>query len=314
MSHQNIPHDDMDDIRRRIAGLDVETPLLNGERRPYINLDNAATTPPLRDVVETLDRFLPWYSSIHRGTGFKSALSSQVYDDAREIVGRFFGADPEDQVVIFTKNTTEAVNKAARRMGLSGKDVVIVSLMEHHSNDLPWRAQAQVVHVGVTGDGGLDLADLRQKLEENAGRVRLLAVTGASNVTGALNPIHDLAALAHSYDIPILLDAAQLAPHRKIDMRPAGDPGHIDFLVASAHKMYAPYGAGVLIGPKAHFADGAPDYSGGGTVEIVTEDDVYWAAPPERDEAGSPNVLGAVAMAAACRALSRDRHGAAGAT
>jgi selenocysteine lyase/cysteine desulfurase len=298
------PERDMDDIRRRVAGLEAEVPLLGGGQRPYVNLDNAATTPPLRDVVEALERFLPWYSSIHRGSGFKSALSSQAYDEAREIVGRFFGADPAAQAIIFTKNTTEAVNKAARRIPLSDDDVVIVSLMEHHSNDLPWRAQAQVVHVGVTGDGGLDMADVRRKLEQYAGQVKLLAITGASNVTGALNPIHELAELAHGYGVPILVDAAQLAPHRAVDMRAPDDPGHIDYLVASAHKMYAPYGAGVLIGPRATFAEGAPDYSGGGTVEIVTEDDVYWAGPPERDEAGSPNVLGAVAMAAACRALA----------
>jgi selenocysteine lyase/cysteine desulfurase len=220
-----------------------------------------------------------------------------------QIVGRFFGADPAQQAVIFTKNTTEAVNKAAR-IPLSDDDVVIVSLMEHHSNDLPWRAQAKVVHAGVTADGELDAVDLRRKLAAQAGRVKLVAITGASNVTGALNPIHELAELAHRHGALFLADVAQLAPHRAVDMLPADDPGHIDFMVASAHKMYAPYGAGVLIGPKTVFSDGAPDYSGGGTVEIVTEEDVYWTSPPERDEAGSPNVLGAVAMAAACRALT----------
>lgn len=296
--------DNIDGFRPRVVGLDAEIPLLGGGRRPYVNFDNAATTPPLRDVVEALDRFLPWYSSIHRGSGFKSALSSQVYDEAREIVGRFFGANPAEQAIIFTKNTTEAVNKAARRIPLDADDVVLVSTMEHHSNDLPWRAQAEVVHAGVTADGGLDVEDLRRKLAAHARRVKLLAITGASNVTGALNPIHELAELAHNHGVPILVDAAQLAPHRAVDMRPADDAGHIDYLVASAHKMYAPYGAGVLIGPRATFAEEAPDYSGGGTVEIVTEEEVFWADPPERDEAGSPNVLGAVAMAAACRALT----------
>ena len=110
--------------------------------------------------------------------------------------------------------------------------------------------------------------------------------------------------LAHRYGAQILVDAAQLAPHRAIDLLASDDPGHIDYLVASAHKMYAPYGSGVLIGPKDVFAQAGPDYSGGGTVEIVTEDEVFWNAPPERDEAGSPNVLGAVAMAAACRTMS----------
>ena len=143
----------MAEIRQRVVGLDVKVPLLDGSKRPYVNLDNAATTPALWDVLETLDLFMPWYSSIHRGKGFKSEISSEAYDDAREIVGRFFGADMSSQVVIFVKNTTEAVNKAARRIGLNKEDVVLLSLMEHHSNDLPWRAQATVVHLALRPDG-----------------------------------------------------------------------------------------------------------------------------------------------------------------
>ena len=294
----------VDEVRQRVVGLDVRVPVLDGSQRPYINLDNAASTPAFWDVVETLDLFLPWYASIHRGSGFKSALATQAYDDARSLVGYFFGIDRASQVLIFVKNTTEAVNKAARRMHLAPDDVVLISLMEHHSNDLPWRGRAQVVHAAVTADGGLDLEDLRQKFAQYGPRVKLLAISGASNVTGALNPIHELAELAHAHGVPILVDAAQLAPHRAINLLPHDDPGHIDFLVASAHKMYAPYGTGVLIGPRAAFEGEGPDYSGGGTVEIVTEDEVYWNSPPERDEAGSPNVLGAVAMASACRVLS----------
>jgi selenocysteine lyase/cysteine desulfurase len=294
----------MAEIRQRVVGLDVKVPLLDGSKRPYVNLDNAATTPALWDVLETLDLFMPWYSSIHRGKGFKSEISSEAYDDAREIVGRFFGADMSSQVVIFVKNTTEAVNKAARRIGLNKDDVVLLSLMEHHSNDLPWRAQATVVHLALRPDGSLDVDDVRTKFEQYGQRVKLLAVSGASNVTGYINPLHELAELAHSYGALILADAAQLAPHRGIHIRPASDPGHLDFFVASAHKMYAPFGTGVLIGPRKIFSEGAPDYSGGGTVEIVTEDAVYWAGPPDREEAGSPNVVGAVAMAAACKALT----------
>jgi selenocysteine lyase/cysteine desulfurase len=294
----------LDEIRQRVMGLDVKVPVFSGSRRPYINFDNAATTPAFWDVIETLDLFLPWYSSVHRGAGFKSQISTQAYDDAREIVGRFFGADLASQVVIFGKNTTEVINKAARRTPLGPDAVVLVSLMEHHSNDLPWRDQARTVHVNVLPDGRLDLDDLRRKFEEHRGRVKLLAITGASNVTGYINPIHELAELAHRHGAHILVDAAQLAPHRAIKMLPAHDPGHLDYLTVSAHKMYAPFGAGALIGPREVFAKGAPDYSGGGTVEIVTEDDVYWTAPPERDEAGTPNVPGAVAMAAACKVLS----------
>jgi cysteine desulfurase / selenocysteine lyase len=292
------------EIRQRVVGLDVKVPLLDGSRCPYINFDNAATTPALWDVIETIDLFMPWYASIHRGKGWKSEISSEAYDAARSIVGRFFHADFDEQTVIFVKNSTEAVNKASRRLCLSRDDVVLVSLMEHHSNDLPWREQAHVVHIGLLPDGSLDVDDLRRKFDAYGSQVKLLAISGASNVTGIINPVHALAELAHRRGAPIMVDAAQLAPHRAIDIRPASDPGHLDFLVASSHKMYAPYGMGVLIGPQRIFREGAPDYSGGGTVEIVTEDEVYWAGPPDRDEAGSPNVIGAVAMAAACKALS----------
>jgi len=294
----------MNDIRQRVVGLDVKVPLLDGTRRPYINFDNAATTPVLWDVIESLDLFMPWYSNIHRGQGFKSEISCEAYDNAREIVGRFFGADLASQVVIFVKNATEAVNKAARRIPLTQDDVVLVSLMEHHSNDLPWRSRARTIHIALRPDGSLDMDDARSKFVQHGSHVKLLAISAASNVSGFITPIHEFAELAHSYNVPILVDAAQLAPHRTIHMRSAGDPGHIDFLAASAHKLYAPFGTGVLIGPRKLFAEGPPDYSGGRTAEIVTEDDVFWASPPERDEAGSPNVIGAVAMAAACKALS----------
>jgi selenocysteine lyase/cysteine desulfurase len=122
-------------------------------------------------------------------------------------------------------------------------------------------------------------------------------------VTGCLNPIHRLAEKAHAVGAKILVDAAQLAPHRAIDMRPDDDPGHLDFVALSAHKMYAPYGTGALIGPRAVFAEGVPDLVGGGTVDIVTVDEVYWTSPPDRDEAGSPNVVGAVALAQAILSL-----------
>src|SRR5690606_24454379 len=133
----------------------------------------------------------------------------------------------------------------------------------------------------------------------HAGRVKLVAISGASNVTGHLNPIHRLAEKAHAAGARILVDAAQLAPHRAIDMRADDDPGHLDFVALSAHKMYAPFGTGALVGPISIFGDGTPDVVGGGTVGLVTVDDVRWAGPPDRDEAGSPNVVGAVALAQA---------------
>jgi selenocysteine lyase/cysteine desulfurase len=145
--------------------------------------------------------------------------------------------------------------------------------------------------------------DVDRLFEEYGERIALVTVSGASNVTGVVQPIHLLARKAHAVGARILVDAAQLAPHRRIDVKPDDDPEHIDFVALSAHKMYAPYGTGALVGRRETFLGAPPEYQGGGTVEIVTPDEVYWADLPDRDEAGSPNVIGAVAMAAAARTL-----------
>lgn len=290
-------------LREQIVGINAETPLLDGSMVTYVNLDNAASTPAFTSVLEAIDQFSLYYSSVHRGTGFKSRLSTLAYDQAHEIIGRFVNADMEINTVIFGKNTTEAVNKLAHRFPFKEGDVVISTQMEHHSNDLPWRAKTEVVHVRVTENGRFDEEHFDQLLEEYAGRVALVAVTGASNVSGFVQPIHRLARKAHAAGALIMADTAQLAPHRKVDMKPDGDPEHLDFVVLSAHKMYAPYGTGALIGPKEIFLQSAPEYPGGGTVDIVTMDSVEWAGMPDRDEAGSPNVVGAVAMAAAIQKL-----------
>lgn len=292
-----------DSYRDRFVGTDVEVPTLDGSLIPYINFDNAASTPALRSVRDGVMAFLDHYASVHRGTGFKSQLSTWAYEDARSAVIRFVGADPESHVCIFGKNTTEALNKLARRMRFRPGDVVLATEMEHHSDDLPYRGVAEVVHAGLTKDGRLDETDFDRKLEALRGRVRLVAVTGASNVTGYINPIHRLAAKAHAAGAMIVVDAAQLAPHRHLHMGALDDPEHLDFVALSAHKMYAPFGTGALIGHRDLFEDGDPDMRGGGTVEIVTVDDVVWADPPEREEAGSPNVVGAVALGLAIREL-----------
>ena len=293
----------MSAVRERIVGIRQRVPLLNGETRTYINFDNAASTPSLSDVLDTVNSFMNWYASVHRGTGFKSRVATQAYDDARAIVAQFVGADPRDHVVIFGKNTSEAINKLARRLPLTRDDVVLVSLLEHHSNDLPWRNAASVDHVTANALGELDEADFDRKLAQYKGRLKLVAITGASNVTGFLPPIHSLAEKAHAAGAQILVDAAQLAPHRPIAMGALDDPAHLDYVSLSAHKMYAPFGTGALVGRRDTFERGAPDYSGGGTIEIVTVDSIEWAEPPDRDEAGSPNVVGAVAMAAAIKSL-----------
>ena len=216
----------------------------------------------------------------------------------------FVGADPRDYVVIFGKNTTEAINKLSYRLPLAPDDVVLVSQLEHHSNDLPWRARAKVEHIGCDALGRLDEADLDRLLDKHAGRVRLVAVTGGSNVTGHMPDVHRLAAKAHAAGAQIMVDCAQLAPHRAIDMGALDDPEHLDYVTLSAHKMYAPFGTGALIGRRDTFERGEPEHRGGGTIEFVSLDDVdLGRTAPDRDEAGTPNVVGAVALAAAMQAL-----------
>jgi len=289
--------------RARIVGVDRLVPLLDGSRVPYVNLDNAASTPPLQDALQAINALAPYYSSVHRGSGFKSRLSTGAYEWARAVIGRFVGADPATHTVVFGKNTTEAINKLSYRLPIGADQVVISTQLEHHSNDLPWRARARVLHARALDCGRLDEDHLDELLTAHAGRIALVTVTGASNVTGYIQPIHRIARKAHAAGAPVLVDAAQLAPHRSVDVRRSDDPEHLDFLTLSAHKMYAPFGTGALIAPRELFRHAPPEYSGGGTVEAVTLDEVDWAEPPEREEAGSPNVLGAVAMAAAARAL-----------
>lgn len=291
----------MNELRKEIVGVDEKLPLLNGEKRTYINFDNAASTPSLKRVLNKINEFMRFYSSIHRGTGFKSRLSSEMYEVAREKAGEFVDYDRNNHVVIFVKNTTEAVNKLSYRLDIPEDAVIIVSSMEHHSNDLPWRRRAKVLHAPVNVENGtLDVDGLIKMIRENKDKLYLVSITGASNVSGNVNPYHDIAREVHKVGAYIAVDGAQLVPHKKLSMGKVGEPESIDFAFYSAHKMYAPYGTGVLIARNDLMdTDRAPEYRGGGTVKVVTFDNVVWDDEPHIDEAGSPNVVGTIALAEA---------------
>ncbi len=293
------------EFRKNIIGINHEVPTIHKKKLRYINFDNAASTPALLPVIEEMQDFLGWYSGVHRGTGYKSLLSSQVYDECRNIIGQYLSADMDKNAVILLKNTTEAINKLAYRLNLSAGDMVLTSRMEHHSNDLPWRKKALVKYAEVDAQGLLDISDLEKKLKHNYPRVKLLAISGASNVTGHINDIYRLAELAHAHKAQIMVDAAQLIPHKRVALKPNGHPQHIDYIAFSGHKIYAPFGTGVLIGPRATFSEGEPEYVGGGTVDMVSRDQVFWTRPPDREEAGSPNVMGAFALAKTLQFLEK---------
>src|SRR5438128_3162336 len=288
--------------REHFAGVDMPVPTLGGGTVTGINFDNAASTPPLKRVRDLVNGFSDVYSSVHRGTGYKSRLSTEAYEQARERVAQFLGVDEKHQVVIFVKGTTDALNRiAAEEARLDGRQVLVTE-MEHHADLLPWRHRSGHVMVGLSDDGHIDLDAIESALKQSHGKISLVAVCGASNVTGFVSPIREVAELAHRYGARISVDAAQLAPHHRIDVRPADDPRHLDFVSLSGHKMYAPYGAGVLVAPRDFFA-GAPEAMGGGAISIVTWDDTVWADLPDREEAGSPNVIGAVALGVAIETL-----------
>jgi selenocysteine lyase/cysteine desulfurase len=287
---------------RAPAGLDVElvgdglpVPCADGVERPYVNLDAAASTNALTAVADRVAEFLPWYSSVHRGAGYKSQLATAAYEDARAAILEFAGRAGRDDVAIICRNTTEAINHLAYRLPLRPADVVVTTVVEHHANLLPWGRVATRRFVECAPDGTFEAAAVLAALDAEPAP-RLLAVTGASNVTGWMPPLAPIIAGAHERGVPVLVDAAQLAPHRPL-------PAEADFLAFSGHKMYAPFGAGALIGPRDAFIDGDPFLAGGGAVDMVDLDEVVWTLPPDREEAGSPNVLGAVALGAAARAL-----------
>ncbi|WP_280480478.1 aminotransferase class V-fold PLP-dependent enzyme [Nocardia cyriacigeorgica] len=276
----------------RVSGDDLHVPLVQGGTCTYANFDYAASAPALAQVTDRVQRLLPYYASVHRGAGYASRISTECYEAARGSVARFLDA-ADDQVVVFTRNITDSLNLLAACVP---GDTVVLDV-EHHANFLPWQRHGRRV---VRAADTIEETVRRLVAELCSKPAALLAVTGASNVTGEVLPLARLAEIAHQCGARILVDAAQLAPHRRISLRECG----IDYLVFSGHKLYAPFGAGVLVG-KRDWLDAAPPYlAGGGAVREVRVDGTEWAPAPQRHEAGSPNVLGVAALAAACEALS----------
>ena len=281
----------------RLVGSEVRVPLVTGELVPYVNLDYAASAPALAAVADAVAELLSWYSSVHRGAGFKSQVTTAAYEGARTAVRAFVGAR-DDDVVVFTRNTTDAMNLLAS--ALPADAAVVAFDVEHHANMLPWRDRE--VRYLPTPTSPHDVPDvLARALLGLGGRPVLVAVTGASNVTGEIWPVAEVVGVAHAAGARVVMDAAQLAPHRPIDTAALD----VDFVAFSGHKLYAPYGAGVLVGRPVWIGEGRPFLAGGGAVRFVTLEEVHWSGLPDRQEAGSPDVLGAVALGVACRTLQQ---------
>ena len=282
----------------RLVGAETEVPLVTGGTRRYVNLDYAASAPALQAVHDAIEELLGWYSSVHRGAGFKSRASTAAYEGARESIRDFVNARTDDAVII-TRNTTDSINLLAGTLPESTHVVAFAG--EHHANLLPWK-KIGVRYLPVPETPAEMLEQLATTLRDlpHCEDPHLVAATGASNVTGEMWPLAQISEVAHEHGARLLVDAAQLAPHAPIDMQRDG----IDYLALSAHKLYAPYGAGALIGERDWLSAGDPFLRGGGAVKIVTVDETVWADLPDRQEAGSPNVIGAVAMGVPCDALA----------
>jgi selenocysteine lyase/cysteine desulfurase len=282
-----------------VVGAGLRVPLADGRSVTYANLDHAASAPSLESVRTAVDATLTTYASVHRGSGWASRITTEFYEQARDEVAAFVGARASDEVV-FTRQTTDALTLLSRC--LPAATTVFVFDSEHHANLLPWPAD-RTVRLGVPRDPRTLIATLAQALRDAPTGPRLVCVTGASNVTGELFPVAEIAALAHAHGARICLDAAQLAPHRTVDIAALD----VDYVAISGHKLYAPFGAGALVG-RSDWLDAADPYlPGGGATERVDASGVVWATGSDRHEGGSPNVIGAVALAAACATLTEHR-------
>ncbi|GLY98488.1 aminotransferase class V-fold PLP-dependent enzyme [Actinoplanes sp. NBRC 103695] len=283
-------------IELAVVGDDLTVELSSGRTVRFAHLDYAASAPAVRAAADAVRDLLPFYGSVHRGTGLRSQTSTLEYERARDTVAEFVGARPGDHV-IFTRNTTDALNLLARSLPAGTTTVVFDG--EHHANLLPWASPLRLASP-ATPDAAVEALDAA--LAGLEGPV-LVAVTGASNVTGEIWPIRRLADVAHRHGARIVVDAAQLAPHVPVDLADLG----ADYLALSGHKLYAPFGAGVLAG-RGDWLDAADPYLRGGGASAAVGDnpaDVTWTTGPARHEGGTPNLLGAVTLGAVCAALLR---------
>ncbi|MGQ4452879.1 aminotransferase class V-fold PLP-dependent enzyme [Streptomyces griseus] len=285
-----------------VLGQDVTVPLVTGGEVTYAALDYAASAPALQRVWDDVAAYAPYYGSVHRGAGYLSQLSTDLFENSRRTVAEFLGCRAEDQVV-FTRSTTDSLNLLAAAIPADCQ--VFVYETEHHASLLPWR-DAQVTYLNAPRTPAQAVETLERALaDRDPYGPALVCVTGASNVTGELWPVRELAAAAHAHGARIVLDAAQLAPHHPVDIAELD----VDWVAFSGHKLYAPFGSGVLAGRADWLQEAEPYLAGGGASRKVARRadggvDVDWHTTAARHEAGSPNVIGVYSIASACKALT----------
>ncbi len=273
------------------AGIREDFPFLQRmiRNKPIIYFDNAATTQKPKQVIQTVSNYYENYcANIHRGIHTLSQESSELYEEARRKVARFINADERE--IIFVRNTTEGVNLVSH--ALKGKGKILTTVMEHHSNLLPWGRRREIEYVDIDGQGRIRIDDLRKKLDRST---LLVAVGHVSNVLGLINPVEVVIEEAKKKGALCLVDAAQSLPHMKIDVKKLG----CDFLVFSGHKMLGPSGIGVLFIKEDLYERMEPFLLGGSTIKEVHIDGYISEDPPLCYEAGTPNIEGAIALGSA---------------
>ncbi|MFJ9995645.1 aminotransferase class V-fold PLP-dependent enzyme [Streptomyces werraensis] len=286
-----------------VLGRDVAVPLVTGGEVTYAALDYAASAPALQRVWDDVAAYAPYYGSVHRGAGYLSQLSTDLFENARRTVAEFLDCRADDHLV-FTRSTTDSLNLLAAALP-DGCEVFVFET-EHHAALLPWQRAGRVTVLDAPDSPEQAVATLERALaDRDPYGPALVCVTGASNVTGELWPVRELAAAAHAHGARIVLDAAQLAPHRAVGVRDLD----VDWVAFSGHKLYAPFGSGVLAGRADWLREAEPYLAGGGASRTVARRadggvDVRWHETAARHEAGSPNVIGAYAIASACKALT----------
>ncbi len=291
-------------IRAQFPILERQLDCLGG-KRPLVFMDHGASTHAPKPVLDAVQDLLSHhYANIHRGNHTLSLESSDAFDAAPQIFSDFLGADASDKCYVMVQNTTQALDVAAHVMAeVPGK--TLTTRIEHHSNDLPHRRRGGpggVVYADVDEQGRLRMDEVEAQLQNHD--IKLLAVTGASNVTGYTPEIGKLARMAHDNGAKILVDAAQLYAHKPINVRDRDHPEHIDLLAAAGHKAYAPLGGAFLMGSRDLLDAATPYIPGGGTVDWVSDDGELYTSSPDRHMGGTPNVAGAVAFAAATQFLA----------
>ncbi len=285
-----------------VARIRSDFPILQQEvnGHPLVYLDNAATTQKPRQVIEALVRYYETNNAnIHRGIHTLAQRATEEYEGTRTKVARFIGAANPHEIV-FTRNTTEAINLVAHAWGdqaIGEGDEIVISIMEHHSNIVPWQllAQRKGAHVrfaGLTPDGRLDMDALRGLIGP---RTKLVSLVHMSNVLGTINPVADIAEMAHAAGALFLLDGAQSVPHLPFDVEATG----ADFVAFSSHKMLGPTGVGVLWASEGLLQEMLPFLGGGDMIATVREEGSTWAEVPHKFEAGTPNIADVIAFGAA---------------